>query len=1238
MSAFTPPLPAIAGEETASLSMMRTVSSEGAAFAHPKPDLQTTHGAYIGNVERLEDHAERMSVTGSDIGEEIKKLQLEQKLSDSRRSSIRLAQFDEPVRSASQRSQNPPYSSYNNSIVDVNHAARFGGFSPAGYVTSPVGSITSGSWSQPSMQRQISNPTSQLNLRNTLPEPEIPVAVRSTESPMRPSFEALPAEVDPEAASQTSFAAELKAIAQDIHEQLEESEPLATHPPADPALEAAGKPLGSPFTPDLPDRPPSAASTNTYQQAEHLFGDFDGVHYAPSTRLPSDGVQFAPGTRFSSDGSGLEPPGARRASGILPQPVRDTWVQPPPDPNMVYYPAPVPMMLNLPQRISSRPAAAVTAKRRDQMLSMMAPQDKHAAPWLDKDANASSLSLGAESDGRTGVSQKELAGVKGLPPQLRATMFFDAQPKHHEVEVKADSAVVTLDSILEASASAPVGAFTNHPFAGQQGAKVYKRETVAPRRSTTSMNSPSDYDKRKSLISLAGNNPEKQERPSQELKKRRSSFTMLFGKRSHSTNELAGADAARSTQQSRLTMRSTSGGATINADIYHGDAAAEEEERASHFVGEEAPRRQSGLLQEDHGELDEDDERYHDAVADQEPEEEEDAFAPPTTLLAELQKRKAQQKSRNRTAATAFPNGMHSTLLELDAVEEMERRKKGKARIALAWEDPDLKAQIEAEQNDEEVPLGMLFQKQNGVMKRISRADMETNAALAEADWDRPLGLIEQRALEENEPLSSRRNRLKGVAPQVMTKRNTAFGGLGGQSQLSLPRASQLNLSTQLKSTDTPPEGTSPSAFSPNLEQEGDHKDDDDDDIPLAQRAHRIKTRNALSMAISEIEGEKKPGEDFAGGLLERFGTPDKPAEMNMGTQGAPKLSVTPDPENETLAQRRARIQAEKAAQRPPISRHTSAGSGDLLNGVRASTILPGQSPSPGVGDERRKSGLGVGGLRPSRSMADLLAAHPLTANNNSARKVSDDQFKDQLPAGSLLAKNEDRQKRNKHRISSINLLGTGQGGMEGPLVGQVDERKRRMSSGNFGGMLDQNGGLNQRRQSSGNFDRGLLGDQERRQSGMFLNQPGMTQQQQPHQQQQMPMNGMMSGYGMPAMSPMGMPTNGMMSYPTMPNMQPYANPMAQMSMYSMPQMQMMPQMPQMGMMGMPMGNMSTPNFAAMQHQPSMMQMQQPQMPPQQTYAAFAQQQMGVRGGAEDVAPFSPEQRDMVHRWRQGIS
>ncbi|KFY31836.1 hypothetical protein V494_07916, partial [Pseudogymnoascus sp. VKM F-4513 (FW-928)] len=113
----------------------------------------------------------------------------------------------------------------------------------------------------------------------------------------------------------------------------------------------------------------------------------------------------------------------------------------------------------------------------------------------------------------------------------------------------------------------------------------------------------------------------------------------------------------------------------------------------------------------------------------------------PTTLLAELQLRKQQAKSRTQNLIQ--PAGSRSTLLQLDAVAMVESRARQQKRVTLAWQDPH----PAAEEEDDDVPLGVLFPGQ--AVQQLDRAS-------------RPMGLMERRELEDNEPLSQRRERLLG--------------------------------------------------------------------------------------------------------------------------------------------------------------------------------------------------------------------------------------------------------------------------------------------------------------------------------------------------------------------------------------------------------------------------------------------------------------------------------------------
>lgn len=910
--------------------MVRTASSDGAInLCHPTPDLQSLQGAYVGNIERLEERAERMSSRGSDIGEEIRKLQLEQKLSDSRKSSMHSTAASEARGLPAARSRNASTSSFSNSIVDVNSTARWGGYSPGGFVTSPIGSIRSGSWSQPSLQRHRSISRGSRLGNVVQPEEEdeekehgedisgLPVmhhTVPRLSSPKPPSLRSV-----------SSFTRQYDQIAQAIQNEFE-------HPPTDETTPEA------PFDEqlqdgyfthphDLPDRPPTAASTDTYQQARTLFQDFDGVHCSPI-----------------EESDPLRSQGSRQSSLLRAMPPPPPPVEPPPSDNMVFYPAPVPRMLNLPKRLSQLPAASVQAKRRTQLLESLPADARKSAIWLPDQIRNSSENL-ADQKRKSVDPRKSMIGLGNLPPQLRASMYFDQVAPSQEFEVKGESAEATLDSILEASAHAPVGAFTDHPFAGHVGSEVYGKEQA--RRSTASMLNINKDDARKSRSSLN-----------------------LLGMRRNSTGDgLNKLQKRNSTNDlNRLTVRNSSRmsvgtGLDENGDHVHPVEGEENDE-----TGETTPRRSIDADQQPHDEDIPEEEEAHDEepLAPQ-------FHGPPTTLLAELQMRKQQQKNRNRTAATAYPNGMHSTLLELDAVAEVEKKRRHGQRIALAWEDPEVKA-AEEEDDDEDVPLGMLFPARDGLINK--KGDR------AQADWDRPLGLIAQRELEDNEPLSRRRNRLRGIDPRQ--QESNPSKRMTGMPQNPLPSP---EVSPSLPHL--PGQAATPPA------------DDDDEEETLAQRKRRLANRQALDGAIGDVSGARPISGEFASEMLSQLGLPkeeDKPGLAN----------AVGDEEEESLGQRRARLRAEALARG-----EQPTANGDFL--------APANATRPP--------------LRASHSMADILAAVPV--NSNSARKISNDMLVSALPRGSLLQQSEVKRSRHKEEMMEQNRRSTSYG-LDKPLLGDI--------------------------------------------------------------------------------------------------------------------------------------------------------------------------------------------------------
>lgn len=682
---------------------MRTASiSRHLPLNHPTPDLQALQGALVKNVERLEESAERLSMTSS-LEDELHKMRQDQKRIE--RQSSAPGTLDHVLRPVPQRQYSA--GSWSNSIIGVNQAARTGGYSPSGYITSPTGSIRSNPRSNPlALERQSS--------KGSRRDPSLP----------EPLLEGRPLEfTSPPRSAVTVY-----------------NQGVAVASPE--AVEAA----------ENTDRPTTSASNDTFHQAETAFNDFDGVHYNTSFSHNRD-------DSFSRRISLKQPPLARDSKA---------YREAQPGEKMIYYPAPVPVMLNLPQRLS-KANFGEKERRRLQGLSGVPDEMRKSAPWL-ADQDPSKMHAPKQS--------------LNLPPQLRASAFFEHPSITQNLQLKNGSAIQTLDSILDAAAYAPVSAFTDHPIAGQLGKEVYGSNS-SPRKSMQLQDDKAK--KRKSSLS-----------------------TMLKTKRS-----LSGSRLGRTKSRDSKDL--------LDAD--------------EHASGDELDRTAAASIAPD------DDEVSEEAIDDDDVEPQ-GYNAAPTTLLAELQMRKEQQKLRNRTAADAFPNGMHSTLLELDAVTQLQQKARKTKHVTLAWEDHD----EASKQNfaDDDVPLGVLFPEKD----RANHFNIH-----------KPVGLLERREMEDNEPLSKRRARLRGEPLQV-----------------AKPEAkSQVDESSRAPVIDEVPG----MAQSPLDEQE---------DETMAQRAARMKK-----------EKEKGTGGQFAEELT---------SELGLNVDKTLEPSKTPDAE-ETLGQRRKRLQAE---------------------------------------------------------------------------------------------------------------------------------------------------------------------------------------------------------------------------------------------------------------------------------------------------------------------------------------
>lgn len=829
----------------------RSVSREGSVLRHPTPDLQSLQGAYVGNVERLEESAERLSLS-SDIEEELRKIKMEQRRSESRRSSALNSPIEQEDHDPSlHRQTSYGYGSHaSSSIVGTNNVARSGGFSPAAYFASPRNSVRSGSQShQSSVKKSVSYGTRLTQVSE--PEQE----GKPLDSPISTRF--VPTVPQPE-----PLADALRVINDGQFN-----------------LDDVDMPRTEPEEPEFADQEPEPRrSSDMYPQANGLFADFDGVH---SSQL---NCQHNALDDFDRRVSSSPPPSARPVS----------YMQPTPSDNMVYYPAPVPMMLNLPNRLSRIPAAPHRDKRRLELLGSLPKEVRKSAAWLPDMLEG--LPEGSHHDeDNPSISAREMKRrtMADIPPQLRATMFFDQPAARQNVELKAESAVATLDSILDASAFAPVSAFTDHPIVGHLGADVYRKAPVKPRNVTPT--EAKDPGKRRSSINILT----KRRSSSNVLdqSKNRNSETLLT-KRDSSSNLLEDAKKRNSLMSlgSRFGKRNSRAQALQTTEEYHKVEAAE-------LHGEEAPLRHF----DDDGELT----NFHDEMEEPEPDPEQidgeehdnDFTGQPITLLAELQMRKQHQKQRNRTAATAFPDGMHSTLLQLDAVAQVQKQARRQKRTQLAWEDPDAQHPGAENEDDEDVPLGMLFPKR-------SMDNMPNSRHLRE---DRPLGLIARRDIEDNEPLSHRRARLRGEDPLARTaspdKRNSMY------------TLDPLNF----EDTNIDPQ---------NNDEEGNET--------LGQRIRRLKA--------TQIPHQPRPvSGDFTSEMMSQLGVMSPTEQPPQRPQPQRTTSETPDLlEEETLGQRRKRLQAE--AKRSASGESNGASAHPRMTTRRSMADLLQVHPAAGAG------------------------------------------------------------------------------------------------------------------------------------------------------------------------------------------------------------------------------------------------------------------------------------------------
>ena len=859
--------------------IIRTASTKSVSLRHPTPDSSTRPSPYPSSIAQLEATAERLSLTSS-IEDAIRDLHEEQKRNESRRSSILAAS----IGSIPEVDEHIPFTrqiSGTSSILETNTAARQGGYSPAGFLMSQSNSLHSNSAQLRSDSTPLSRPdvNTEVPLSRHGPGKSSVRSVRSIKPTLTHIDEMAPTTLTPAAMD----------AADKLPEVLHEDETLRIPPTDDNDITPNARQFDSAM--DYWDQavadaqresarnnngsPARAGSTGTYDQAEMAFADFDGAHCSPDADF--EDVPFA---ALGPNSTTEDQPDHSRPA--LPRPLAETtrpksYVDPDSGNTMLYYPARVPMMLNLPGKLSKRPKAEVRNVRRSQVLSAMPEANrKSGASWLpeykseplDPFGTSSSdrpssqpqpeqrpepgpqpgsgpdTSMHPHPDGSSETQPQPLSGVEdkrksrmsvfdtnkrksqvpdleGLPPQLRASAFFDLPSESPAIELRDGSAMATLDSILDASAKAPVSAFTDHVFAGSLGPEVYGVDK-----------------KRKSHLKKSSNATSNILEP-----KKRSSFLHL---RKHS-------GLSRNSKSDR-----------------HDSIAANERSGSFKNAEDEERQRLSGSV---------DGERVNDEAEDESEDEEVVYNGPPTTLLAELQMRKQQQKMRTRPLAETYPHGMHSTLLELDTVAEIERQARKGKKVNLAWEGAGADGAETSE--DEDTPLGLLMAKRNN-----------ENEIVALADLHRPPGLMEQKEMEENEPLSRRRDRLQGrengpVRPSLMTL-NQGFN----RSRMTLATPNpRLQVQT--------PDG------------DRDADGDDNEEETLGARMRRLR---AEEEGDNPLPRARPVSSSFSTELLGQLSDAFKDEEeaKNKEKEDKGEQGVRPVEEEETLGQRRRRLQAER--------------------------------------------------------------------------------------------------------------------------------------------------------------------------------------------------------------------------------------------------------------------------------------------------------------------------------------
>lgn len=531
------------------------------------------------------------------------------------------------------------------------------------------------------------------------------------------------------------------------------------------------------------DSQPEQPQIRNHSSTGDFFKDFDGVHYSPETVSPPQ-IQLSPTRIQDKPQASSQPqfhhprPRALSYAASIQSPQSDSSKTS----NAVYYPAPVPAVLNLPPLMardnSARNGQKISAQHSSKVLSDISGDAPPINRYSGADFGNNSSPTESHNNQRLSVVIDDSRLAELSPSSQDHSFLMPSSPS--SPELKDSSAVATLDSILDASARAPAVAFTDHPWTGVPPDTHVRRESVI-----TSNNYRNSV-----------------------------AMTVVLHPGESPRSSIDGGDRDRLNPEEPISVI--------------------------------RPSPSFEILPNDPGGM-------------------------PTTLLAELESRKAQMKSRTRTAASAFPTGIRSTLLQLDAVAQVQADSRRQKRPQLAWEGTEGRVEDET---DEDVPLGLLYQGAGRGVIRPGR------------DEDVPLGLLVQRQIEDAEPLSKRRERLRQQS---------------GVPQLTAQPPPRRFLEI-------------PNLASGGISDEGEEGEEE----TLAQRMKRLKDprKSPSADATDTADNKERRISTFGDGSLElNFNPATSPAVPS----GQP---LVPLEEGETLAQRRKRLLKEQmeAAHRQRLS------------------------------------------------------------------------------------------------------------------------------------------------------------------------------------------------------------------------------------------------------------------------------------------------------------------------------